>query len=400
MRQKFVPVMLVLFLIAGFALTACGGDDQDDSPKQVKIAVSAPLALGIGEDVANALQMALDERGGKVGDVEVSLLVLNSSDPEGSPVSTEAEAKIAAQAADDKSVVAYIGPMTTDQAKTSIPILNRAGITTISESATAASLTKAGFGPGEPGIYYPTGKRTFFRVLPPDDVQAEGAAQWISDLGFSSVFVVSDGTGYGNGISGIFEVAAQDVGLGVAGRETLDPDALTPADFAPVIAAIEAAQPDIIYYGGGAVPVGVEFLPVLRAAYPDLPLMGPDGLVQEETLALGADITEGIYVTNLTVPVDQLPSARGFVASYREKYDEDPDSYVLAAYAAMESALAAIEAADKATRAGVLDALTELESVEGVFGTWSFDVNGDTTFRTLSGWRVEDGAWVFVDIIG
>lgn len=408
MRQKFVPVVLVLILVAGLALTACGGDDGDDGPSEVKIAVSAPLSLDVGQDVVNALEMALEEHDGKVGNVEVSLLVLNSSDPNGSPVSTEVEAEIAAQAADDKSVVAYIGPMTTDQAKTSIPILNEAGIVTVSESATGASLTKAGFGPGEPGIYYPTGKRTFFRVLPADDAQAVGAAQWIDDLGFSSVFVVSAGTSYGNSISGIFEVAAQDAGLAVIDASNdpqhlyyqLDPEALEPDDLAPVIEAVGEADPDIVYFGGGAVPSGIPFITALRAAYPDLPVMGPDGLQQSELIEGVGAAAEGIYVTNLTVPAAQIATASAFVESFQEKYDKEPDPYVLAAYAAIESVLAAIEEADKVTRAGVLDAMTELESVEGVFGSWSFDANGDTTFRTLSGWRVENGEWVFVDVIG
>lgn len=399
MRKAF-SIVVLLVVVSSLTLIACGNDEGGDSPENVKIAVSVPMALGIGQDVVDALTLGLEQRDNKIGNVNVSLLVLDSSDPEGSPVSADVESVIAKEAVDDDAVIAYIGPMTTDQSKVSIPILNEAGIAQLTESATWPGLTKAGFGPGEPGIYYPTGRRTFFRVLPADDVQAIVGAQWMADLGFERVFVVSEGTSYGDGLSGIFEVAALDIGLTVVGRETLDPEALTPEDLAPVIEAISnATDVDIVYFGGGVVPGGLPFLPVLHEALPEMAVMGPDALFQDQVIDDLGDSVEGLYVTNPIVPLDQLTEAAEFVALYEETYGKEPQPYVVIAYAALESVVAAIEQADSPTREGVLTAMTELENISGIFGSWAFDSNGDTTFQTLSGWQIQNGEWMFVDII-
>ena len=62
------------------------------------------------------------------------------------------------------------------RARCSIPILNEAGIAQISPANTAVGMTSddPGATPGEPDKYYPTGMRTYARVVPKDTIQ--GAA--------------------------------------------------------------------------------------------------------------------------------------------------------------------------------------------------------------------------------
>ena len=59
----------------------------------------------------------------------------------------------------------------------SIPLLNRTGIPQISPTSTAVGLTSDGIGaaPGEPEKYYPTGIRTYARVVPSDAIEARRA---------------------------------------------------------------------------------------------------------------------------------------------------------------------------------------------------------------------------------
>lgn len=400
MRKVTPIILLIVLLVSSLGLAACGSDDAEGENPSVKIAVSVPLGLSIGQDVVNALQLALDERDGEVNGVDVSLLVLDTSDPAGSPVSVDFEQTVAQEAVNDDDVIAYIGPMTTDQAKASIPILNEASIAQITESATWPGLTRPGFGPGEPGIYYPTGRRTFFRVLPADDVQAVGGALWIKELGYDEVLLVTDGTGYGNGLGGIFEVSAEDIDLDVMDTIELNPRAQSVAAFTSVVEKVLDADPPMIYFGGAVAPVGVYFVEALREAAPDIPVMGPDGLFQQELIDdVGAAQVEGIYVTNPIIPADELDSAAAFSEAYTAAYDSEPLPYVLTAYAAIESVFAAIENADEITREGIAEALAELDQVEGVFGTWAFDSYGDTTFSALSGWRVIDGEWTFIETL-
>ncbi|HEX3052335.1 MAG TPA: branched-chain amino acid ABC transporter substrate-binding protein [Aggregatilineaceae bacterium] len=400
MSKKW-SIFLVIVLVAGLVLPACGDEEKDDTEeiKTVKVAISAPLGLDIGQDVVNVAQMALDENGGKAGKLKVELLPLDVSDPNGSPVSVDFEKQAAEKAAKDKSVVAYLGPMTSDQAKVSVPILSAASIVQVTESATWPGLTKPGFGAGEPGTYYPSGQRTFFRVLPSDDVQGLAGAKWANSLGVKKAYVIDDGTSYGIGLSGIFEAAATDYEIEIIDHVSLAADA-TEDDLAALAETVAAAEPDLVYFGGGVVPHGVGMVRALRTANPTLVIMGTDGLQQDEFVAeLGAELAEGVYVTGLTIPATEQKNAEAFVAAYTEKYGKEPAPYVILAYEGMKVILAAIEKAGSADRGKVLDAMTNLGVYTGVLGLWSFDEYGDIKDAPISGWQIQSGVWTYVKLI-
>ena len=54
--------------------------------------------------------------------------------------------------------------------------------------------------PGEPDKYYPTGERTYFRIMPNDAVQAAALATAMRDAGCRRVAAVHDGEVYGKGV--------------------------------------------------------------------------------------------------------------------------------------------------------------------------------------------------------
>jgi branched-chain amino acid transport system substrate-binding protein len=396
---------LFLVLIATmFLMTACAGPGT----KQVKVAVSLPLGLGIGEEILDAVQLALEEENSRAGDIDVELLILNTSDPEGSPVSPELEQEAAQQAIDDPQVVAYIGPLASDQAKVSIPMLNEAGIALISPAATWPGLTKPGYEPGEPGIYYPTGRRNFFRVVPSDDVQGAAAARWADQLLTQTTYIVDEGTAYGQGVAGIFKISAEDLGIEILGHESFDSGAITDEEIEAVAAKVVEREPDLLYYGGsyatatvGATgSVGGKLVSMVKKMNPKIRIMGPDALVQDQLIEeFGADLVEGILGTNVAVPPTELESASEFVASYRARFDKAPPPYAGGAYDAMKVILVAIEQAEEPSREGVLTALKNLGRYQGVLGEWQFNSHGDISLRTISGMRIRNGEWAFVEII-
>src|SRR5205807_637361 len=85
----------------------------------------------------------------------------------------------------------------------SIPILNQAGILQVSPSNTALQLTKnpGPAGKGAPGIYYPTGKRNYARVVPADHIQGAAQADWMKQLGVKKLYVLNDKQVYGAGVA-------------------------------------------------------------------------------------------------------------------------------------------------------------------------------------------------------
>jgi branched-chain amino acid transport system substrate-binding protein len=324
-----------------FVLVGCSGVNQ---PQTLKVAVSLPLGLDVGQDMLHGIELALQEHDGKAGDIPVELVVINTSDPEGSPLSPELETEAATQAVADAAVVAYLGPVGSGQARASMPLLNQAGILQISPSASWPGLTKPGYGPSEPGVYYPTGQRHFFRLAPPDDIQGIAAANWANELGFESAYIVDDGTAYGIGVTGIFEVTAEDLGIELLAHESFSQENVNEESAAALAQRIVDAEPALLYYGGGVEGGGSVLLRAVRTLKPDLNIMGADGLVQTQLITdNGAEMMAGVYGTGITVPADQLPSASAFATSFEAAYDKEPDPLVLAGYEGMQVILHVID---------------------------------------------------------
>jgi len=62
--------------------------------------------------------------------------------------------------------------------------------------------------------------------------------------------------------------------------------------------------------------------------------------------------------------------------------------------------LDAIKRAKTKDRAAILAAVAATKDFDGALGTWSFDANGDTTSKIMSGQTVENGDFKFVKVLG
>lgn len=373
------------------------------SEQEVRVVLSTLVDSGSGEDVLRGVRLALDEAGGKAGSHPVELVVINTL-VRGSkqPLSLELERKAAEQAVADPLVLAYLGPMASHQAKISMPILNRASLLQVSSSVTWPGLTRAGFGAGEPGIYYPTGRRHFFRLAATDDEQAAAAARWAADLGFRSVFLVDNAMDYGRGLSGIFEETARDLGIEIVGRRSLHITASDSTSLGAVIDEVAAAQPELVFYAGGIERSLLEIFGRMREALPHLSFLATEGLQRQEVIDyLGPEVAEGFRATNVYLPVEKADTeaARRFEQHFLATYGEPPQPLAAGSYEAMKVVLWAIEHAREPTREGVLDALRGMGEIDGLAGPWKFDSRGDATIQTISGYRVEGGEWVFEKIL-
>src|SRR5215469_10686178 len=124
--------------------------------------------------LVNGIKLALSEAGGKAGQWTVNYQVLDDSTAAAGkwdPGQTEANAR---KVASDPKAVYYMGEFNSGASEVSIPILNSAGIPQVSPANTYVGLTTnlPGSAPGEPQKYYPTGKRTYLRIVPRDTIQA------------------------------------------------------------------------------------------------------------------------------------------------------------------------------------------------------------------------------------
>ena len=193
-------VFACLFAALGLGVAACGSDDNGGSTggssgsKSLTVYSSLPLqgaSRPQSENVVKGEKLALEQAGGKVGDYTIKYTSLDDSTAPAGKWDPGATAANARKAAQDKSTIAYLGEFNSGASAISIPILNEAGIQQISPSNTAVGLTKSGPGAdkGEPDKYYPTGKRTYARIVPIDNIQGTALGNFMKDEGVTKVYV-------------------------------------------------------------------------------------------------------------------------------------------------------------------------------------------------------------------
>ena len=121
----------------------------------------------------------------------------------------------------------YIGAFNSGASKVSIPILSEAGVPQISPANTYVGLTTndPGSEPGEPDKYYPTGDRTYARIVPQDTIQAAALVSVMKADGCTKVAMTNDKEVYGAGLSRVIELSAKEQGLELTGNDAIDKNA-------------------------------------------------------------------------------------------------------------------------------------------------------------------------------
>jgi branched-chain amino acid transport system substrate-binding protein len=398
----------VLASIAVLALSACGGGSGSGDKGTIEIWSSLPRqgsSKAQTDTIVNAINMAIAEKGGKVGGYTISYKDVDDSTAAAGKWDEATEIKNANDAVANDKLVAYIGTFNSGAAKLSIPILCGKGIVMISPANTGVGLTKPAEA-GEPDKYYPNGcKKNYTRVIPNDLLQGNAGAKWASQLGAKTVYLLDDTEVYGKGIADVFEKRAPDYGLTIAGRDGIDGKA---TDYKALAEKVKAANPDLVYYGGITQNNAGQLWRDLRDAMPDVKIMGPDGVYESEFIQAAAQAAEGSYITFGGLPPDKLTGkGADFVKAYTAKYPDAPiEGYTAYGYEAANVVLAAIErAAAKnpadvtALRALVLDEVKGTKDYAGVLGTWTFDADGDTSLTGMTGLIIKGGEFVFETVI-
>jgi len=386
-------------LALGGSLTSYAQDGQT-----IKIVSSLPRtgsAKGQTDTIVNGIVMALEEAGWKSGAFTIKYEDLDDATAAAGQWTAEKESANASQAIKDPDVMVYIGTYNSGAAKISMPELNRAGILMISPANTWPGLTKPGKGdPGEPEKYRPSGKINFTRVVPADDMQGPAGADWAKKLGLQKVFILDDREVYGKGIADLFHARAEEVGLKILGHEGIDAQA---QEFKPLMTKVKAAGPQLVYFGGTTQTKAGQLVKDMLAVGLDAKFMAPDGCFEDAFISsAGAEnVNNRALLTFGGLPAEQL-SGKGkvFVQNYKTKYGKEPEAYAAYGYECGKVALEAIRRAGKKDREAIRIAGTTLKNFDGVLGKWSFDKNGDTTLRTMSGNTVKDGKFAFVTVLG
>jgi branched-chain amino acid transport system substrate-binding protein len=399
------PLLAAACALSLAAASACGEEQSRGGTvpgDTLTVFSSLPLQGPRAEQaqsIVNAQKLALRDSGGRVGDFKVNYASADDSTAGGDDVGWDPDktAENARKAVENTRTIAYIGDLDSGATAVSLPISNEAGFVQVSPGSSAVGLTKflPGAEKGEPDKFYPSGDRTFARVVPADDVQASAAAGWTRSLGARSVFLLGDKTLEGDGLVELYRAVAPEVGLRITGDDRMDPRSDEYRDLARDIAR---TRPDAVYFGGGEQSNALRLWRDLAEAMPDALLIGSQNLLTPSFYERLGSAERRTYITSVAQHPSQLPpNGRRFVRDYTREFGERPDPLAAYGYAAMSLVLSALDRAgdDAAQRDRVVQEVLRTSDFNSVVGTFSIDDNGDTSLERIAGYRVRDGRLVF-----
>ncbi|MFE4049773.1 branched-chain amino acid ABC transporter substrate-binding protein [Streptomyces sp. YIM B13518] len=401
MRQRSLIAITATLAAGALTLTACGSRDEDGGGSSdsgnggttVVIGVDAPMtgdlsALGLG--IKNSVDLAA-KTANKEKYVEGVTFKIEALDDQGqASVGQQNATKLVA----NKDVLGVVGPLNSSVGEAMQQVFDQAKLVEVSPANTNPALTQ--------GVDWQTKQvrpyKSYFRTATTDAVQGPFAAQYVyNDAKKKKVFVIDDKKTYGAGLAATFTDEFKKLGGKVVGTEHINPDS---KDFSAVATKVKNSGADVVYYGG-EYPQAGPLSKQIKEAGAKIPLVGGDGIKDDTFIKLAGSAANGDLATSVGSPVEELPSAKKFVADYKaEGYKEDYAAYGGYSY---DSAWAIIEAVKQVVednngklpadaRSKVVDAMQNV-SFDGVTGKVSFDEFGDATNKQLTVYAVENGAF-------
>jgi branched-chain amino acid transport system substrate-binding protein len=331
----------------------------DGASAQVKLGVAGPITGGsaaFGAQLKNGVEQAVEDinaAGGILGQKIQIFLGDDRADPkEGVSVAN----KFVGDGV--KFVVGHFNSGVTIPAS---EVYQENGILEITPSATNPRVTDRNMW-------------NIFRTCGRDDQQGAVAGDYIlKNFKGKKIAIVHDKTTYGQGLADVTRATINKGGLKEVLYEGVNKD---DKDFSALVSKIKASNADLIYWGG-LHDTGGLILRQLRAQGVRAPLMGGDGITDDEFAVIAGPGAEGTLMTYGPDP-RKRPEAKDVVAKFRAKNFE-PQAYTLYSYAAVQIIKQAAEAAKSLDPKKVAEQIKSGMTFNTVIGELSYDKKGDVT---------------------
>jgi len=391
MRSRFIWIIAALILV--LSLAACGGSTYECTdewgcaeigPDQaVKVGYVGPTTgdySAFGIDITRGAELAVEDNPDVQG-FEVELVV---EDTQGTP---EQGAAVANKLASDSQIIGIDGHTFSGSTEVAIPIYTDAGIVMVSPSATNPTLME---------LESPV----FNRVAFTDRMQGEFAAKYIfEELGITEIALMHDGGAYGQGLAEEMGGFFEDMGGTVVAQEAITPGE---TDYSAPLAAIAAAEPELIYYGGYDADAAVLVTQMEGAGLGDALFFGCDGTYGTKYIDLAGEAAEGTYSTY--VPIPESEAFADFRARYQEAYGDEQGELSPFSPHGYDAMSLILKAADEVAivegdtlyvpRKALAEAVRSTENHDGLTGTITCSDTGECAAASILFMVVEDGKWV------
>ena len=109
----------------------------------------------------------------------------------------------------------------------------------------------------------------------------------------------------------------------------------------------------------------------------DVPIFGSNAFADPVTLQLGGDAINGVYCASAWVPNTPNPKGNAFAAKYKERYGEECGKAAAQVYDHVGVICEAIKIAGSTDRAAVRDAMNTIQNYDGAITNYDCRTNGD-----------------------
>jgi len=234
------------------------------------------------------------------------------------------------------------------------------GILMITPSATNPKITERGMW-------------NTFRTCGRDDQQGAVAGGYIlKNFKGKKVAIVHDKTTYGQGLADETRRAMAKGGLKDVMYEGVSKD---DRDFTALISKIRQARADLVFWGG-LHDAGGLIVRQMRAQGIKAPLMGGDGITDDEFAAIAGPGAEGTLMTFSPDPRTN-PANKTIIELFRSQRMFEPQAYTLYSYASVQIIKQAAEKANSLDPKKVAEVMRSGMVFDTVLGNLKFDSKGD-----------------------
>jgi len=267
-------------------------------------------------------------------------------------------------------VHAIIGPTLSNEALSSDPVAQKAGVPVLAVSNTAAGIT-------DMGDYIFRDSLAEFQVIPETVKQAKAKL----NLAKVSLLYASDDAFSKSGAD-VFRKELQANGIQILSEQTFS---TTDIDYKTQLTAIKAENPDAIVVSALAKPAQTIIQQARRdvGIDPKIAIIGGNGFNSPAVVTAAGDAAESLIVGAAWNPNSTEPMSQEFVRKYTEKYGKGPDQFAAQAYAGVYIMYDAAKRANlegkslAEARTALRDALKSTSGLATVLGTFSFTEKRD-----------------------
>ena len=229
-------------------------------------------------------------------------------------------ATVAQQFVSNKDIVAVVGPESDSTVDSAGPILEKADLVMVSESATSSRLTN--------GKY-----KTFYRVIAPDSLQGSQDAQYMIDtLKVKKVFVIDDQSAYSRGIVDEVVPKLKDAGVDVK----TDSVSSSNTDYSALVSKLND-DTDVVFLPWMLAANAQLFGEQMQEQGKKATIFGSDGVFSPQDFTIN-----GSYLSTFSPDIQNDPKYAGLVKEFKSRYGAF-GAFGLPAYPATQVVLEAIK---------------------------------------------------------